>query len=139
MPGIQFDGLDDLIGDLEKLADLPDEVMDGMVNAEADVVVKAHKKELEARGMRQTGQLINSVGKTGVTTKGYSHAVDVYPQGTRDDGVRNAEVGFILEYGSPKKHIPASNWMAQANEGCADEAVKAAGAVYDEFLKKHNL
>jgi hypothetical protein len=139
MASINFEGLDDLIADLEKVRDLPDDVMEEMLDAEAEIVIKAHKSELESRGMRRTGQLIGSIGATNKISRGFSHSVDVYPQGTRDDGVRNAEVGFILEYGAPKKHIPASNWMEQANEGCADKAVEAAGAVYDEFLKKNNL
>lgn len=139
MAGIRFEGIDDLIADIEKVAELPDDVMDEMLDAEAEIVTKAHKKELESRGMRQSGQLIASVGAANKKVSGFSHSIDIYPQGTRSNGVRNAEVGFILEYGAPKKHIPASNWMEHANETCTDEAVNAAAAVYDDFLRKNNL
>jgi hypothetical protein len=140
MAGMDIEGLDELIADLQKAGDLSDEVAKEMLEAESQIVIKAHKDELAAQGKRDSGQLIASVGTSGkVDVRGFSHAIDIYPQGVRDDGVRNAEVGFILEFGAPKKHIPASNWMKKANEGCADEAVKAAASVYDEYLKKNNL
>jgi hypothetical protein len=139
MAGIRFEGIDELIADLEKVTDLSGDAMESMLDAEAAVVTKAHKKELESLGLRRTGQLIASVAEGNRSQRGFSHEIDVWPQGTRSNGVRNAEVGFILEYGAPKKHLPALNWMKSANEGCEDEAVEAASDAYDKFLKEHNL
>ena len=35
--------------------------------------------------------------------------------------------------------IAAKNWMNNANDKSADEAIAAAESVYDNFLKKNNL
>lgn len=48
--------------------------------------------------------------------------------------VTNNDVGFIHEFGAPKKGIPAKQWMRTANEECADEAVGAAANVYSNWL-----
>ena len=57
---------------------------------------------------------------------------------------RNADVGFVLEFGGHyDKHgkggIPAHGWMREANEKCADEMTEAEAKIYDEWLKSHNL
>ena len=45
MGNISVSGLDDLIGDLDELARLPDSVTDQMLNAEADVIEAAQRAE----------------------------------------------------------------------------------------------
>jgi len=140
MAGVSVDGLEGLMESFDALADLPEDLMDDMLNAEADVVVRAQKDAVSALGMVDTGQLKDSIRKNQKTGTGsMGKYLDIYPQGVRDDGVRNAEVGFIHEFGAPRKHIPASGWMKQANEQCTDEAVSAAEAVYQEYLNENNL
>lgn len=134
---IRTTGLDDLIGSFDKLMDIPDEVQEAMLNAEADVVAAAQKAKLEELGLHKTGQLKKSISRKGkIEKKGMRRYLDVYPQGIREDGTRNAEVGFILEYGAPKRGIPASGWMKNANEECSEEAVEAAADVYNKFLEQ---
>lgn len=137
MAGMEIEGLDDLIGDLDKIADLPEEVQMEMLHAEADVVVKAQKEMIDSLDLRDTGQLRDSIARKKGSGAGVS--LDIFPQGIRDDGIRNAEVGFIHEFGAPVRHIKASGWMERANEECADEAAGHAEEVYDQFLKKNNL
>lgn len=139
---LETEGLDELIADLEKVMDLPEQVKDDMLNAEADVVVQAQKEEIESLGLVDTGQLRDSITrnrKVSVSKNGIGKYLDIYPQGTRENGVRNAEVGFILEYGAPKKEIKEYHWMRSANEKSTEAAVEAAAGVYDKFLKKNNL
>lgn len=141
MARIEFDGAD-LMDDLKNIMDLPDEVLQNMLDAEADVVVEAQKDEIEKLGLEDTGQLKESIARTQkmkVSNTGYGKYIEIYPQGTRKDGVRNAEVGFIHEFGAPHKGIAAKNWMNNANDKSADEAIAAAESVYDNFLKKNNL
>lgn len=136
-------GLDDLISDFGALAELPDEVVEEMLRAEAAVVEKAQKTELRALGLVRTGQLVNSIGiSEKVRTKNGSKVLYLYPKGSRSDEGKertNTEVGFIYEFGAPARHIPAYNWMKHANENCHEEAVEAAAKVYDKFLKQKNL
>lgn len=140
MPRMEIDGLDDLIRDLQAAAEIPDSVMSDMLKSEADIIVDAQKGKINSLGLVDSGQLLESIRIDGSMKKDASgRYVDVYPQGTRKNGVRNAEVGFIHEYGAPGRHISAKNWMKQANEGAADEANDAAAEVYDNFLKSKNL
>lgn len=141
MARLTIEGLDDLMDDLDSIMDLPDAVQDAMLNAEADVVVRAQKEQIRALKLVDTGQLEASIARNVKveTGSGMSRYLDVYPQGDRREGGRNAEVGFIHEFGAPKRHIRASGWVSAANEKCAPETTEAAYDVYDDFLKQHNL
>lgn len=136
MASLTVDGLADLINDMEAAANIPEHVASEMLVKEADIVAKAHKEKIQADGLVDSGQLLESI-EADKAPKG--RTIEVYPRGVRKNGVRNAEVGFIHEYGAPGRHIPAKNWMKTANENCADKATDAALKVYDEFLKSKNL
>ena len=147
MSRLEVEGLDGLIDDFEALAALPEEIIADMLNAEADVVEEAQKAEIKLLGLVDTGQLVESIRRTGkvVAVRG-EKTLHVYPQGVRLDGKRNAEIGFIHEYGAPhnkaanwKKGIRPSKWMKNANEKCGTEAVERAAEVYDTYLKSKNL
>ena len=147
MSRLEVEGLDGLIDDFEALAALPEEVISDMLNAEADVVEEAQKAEIKLLGLVNTGQLVESIRRTGkvVAVRG-EKTLHVYPQGVRSDGKRNAEIGFIHEYGAPHGKgktgnggIKASKWMKNANEKCVAEAVERAAEVYDTYLKSKKL
>lgn len=123
----------------EQLAALPDSLLDGMLDAEADVVERAQKAKGRAYGVHRTGVTLASItrGKKRKTKDG--RAVDVAPQGTNVRGTRNAEVAFLNEYGVPGKNIAPRPFIRDANEECADEAVAAAEKVYDDYLNKKGL
>ena len=119
------DGLDGLLLDLEALAELPDDTMSGMLHAGGEVIAQAHKSAIKVSAkVRRTSS---------------ARSVEIYPQGTRTDGTRNAEVGFIHEYGAPGRGIPAKQWMRKANEQAEDAACTAAEDVYDDYLRSKNL
>ena len=136
MASLTVSGLEDLISDMEAAANIPDSVAKEMLIKEAGIVEKAHKESIQSKGLIDSGQLIGSIEADKAPT---GRIIEVYPRGIRKNGVRNAEVGFIHEYGAPGRHIPAKNWMKAANEGCADKATDAAFEVYDKFLKSKNL
>lgn len=49
----------------------------------------------------------------------------------------NAEIAYILEYGSPR--ISASHWMENANEGAEDELVDIQQKAWDDLVTKKGL
>ena len=51
----------------------------------------------------------------------------------------NNDVGFIQEFGAPRRNIPGKQWMAQANAECADAVTTAEFGVYDDWLKSKDL
>lgn len=140
MAELSTSGLEELLNDLDSIAELPDAVVLEMLTAEAEVIAPAQAAEARAMGVVDTGKTAQSITydkKLKVTDDG--KAVYVYPQGSRSDGSRRrvAEVAFVNEFG--KEGQPGRPFIKTANEKKGDEAVKAAAQVYDDFLKSKNL
>lgn len=137
---ISFDGLGDLIQDLEDIAALPDATAEAMLDAEADIVEEAQVYAGMKAGVYRTGATLSSIGRGRMKKgRGGERAKYVYPQGKNDKGVRTAEVAFINEYGAPDRGIAPRPFIGPANEEAADAAAEAAAKVYDDFLKSKNL
>lgn len=161
-------GIEGLLLSMEEFASIPDGVIEEMLDAGSAVAVEAHKKKIQSLGLVDTGALRESIKahkKSGGAKNGWKRHVLVYPTGkhgaynrkaktkeyknskhgrtytvggdTKD--VTNGEVGFIHEFGAPKRGISAKQWMRTANEECADDVVKAELEVYDRYLKSKNL
>ncbi len=70
------------------------------------------------------GQLAASIVVKGpYTSATEGRYCDVFPDGVRKDGERNAEVGFVNEYG--RSHMDAKPWMRPTLERHADEIASA--------------
>ncbi|MEG1491653.1 MAG: hypothetical protein RR394_05310 [Oscillospiraceae bacterium] len=152
----------------EELAAIPDNVVEEMLNAEAKIVIAAHKKSIRTLGLYKSGILegsIEALNKSSREENGNRRYVTVYPMGTHHkyNGIQkrkvfsrskhntihvygggtktasSGEVGFIHEFGAPGRNIKATNWMKKANDSCAGEAVAAAMSIYDAWLKSINL
>lgn len=141
MPKFIMYGIDELCLSMEELADLPDEVLDEMLMAEAEVAVEAQKRVGRRMGVEDTGMTLNSIRVAKKTKKSAAGGryVEVYPAGRNKKGNRNTEVAFINEFGASERNIASRPFMRKANEECADEAVDAAARVYDAFLRSKNL
>ncbi len=140
MATVSTEGLEELIGDMGKIAEIPDDTILEMLSAQAEVVADAQKKKAQALGVFDTGKTKESITfKKKLKIRKDSKAIYVYPQGTRKDGNERkvAEVAFINEYG--KHGQPARPFINTANEESADAANEAAMKVYDDFLKSKNL
>lgn len=137
-------GLDGLIDDLADLARLPDSVVDGILDAEADIILSAQREEIEKhwRGPHSAGISAKSIKKGKIKKGKDGRSISVYPQGTRKRGgriIRNAEIAFINEYGAPKKRIAARPAIDTANKKNEREAVDAGERVYHSYLDSKNL
>lgn len=123
---------------LKEIIELPDGVAEDMLKAEAKVVEEAQIYVGFQKGVYRTGMTLSSIthGKLKRTKDG-KRAIYVYPRGTNDKGVRNAEVAFINEYGKGGKD--GRQFIRTANELSADAAVEEAARVYDDFLRSKDL
>ena len=140
MAYFDFSSMDQLLEDMEAIADLPDSVVEEMLKAQAEVIIEAQQAAARSEGLVDTGQMEQSIElDEAMKNRGLDRYIDIYPRGTRTDGVRNAEVAFIHEYGAPGKHIPAKSWIKCANEGAAERATAAAMEVYNKYLQSKNL
>ena len=140
MAEISTSGLEELLSDMEAIAEIPDATILEMLTAEAEVIAPAQAAEARAMGVVDTGTTARSITfdkKLKETKDG--KAIYVYPQGSRSDGSRRrvAEVAFVNEFG--KEGQQARPFIGTANARKGDEAVQAAARVYDEFLKSKNL
>ena len=140
MANFHINDLDGFMLDLEAAAELPDEVAEEMLLAEAESVEEAQIYTGMKRGVHRTGVTLYSIthGKMKRGKDG-DRVMHVYPGGVNEDGNRNAEVAFINEFGAPDRRIDARPFIYTANEEAADAAVDAAAEVYDKFLKTQNL
>ena len=137
-------GVTELIASIEELAQVPSDVLDKMLHAQADVVEPAIKKKGLAYGVHRTGVTLASIKRGRPYDHGAGRAMTVAPRGNNARGDRNAEVAFINEYGrrsgKNKKGVyqgeqKARPFFRDATEDSADEAVNAAADVYDAWLK----
>lgn len=131
-------GLDDLILSLQDVAQLPEDVQDEMLNAQADVVLRA--QQAEAQAIKDTGQTARSLKKGKPKTKKGVRSISITFSGSRKRGntvTRNAEIAFINEYG--KHGVPARNFIRKANDQSAVASTQAAAAVYDKYLQSKEL
>ena len=152
---------------------LPGEVIDEILEAGSEVVIKAQKDELLTLGLYDNESsgphlvdsiklhkklhaasaggpsryvLIYPTGKHGqynrrLRTKAYKNSKHgrTYTVGGDQKATSSSEVGFIHEYGAPRRNIPAKRWMQNANEKSAAATTAAQAAVYNKFLESKNL
>lgn len=141
MAKFESGGLDELMRSLEKIAEIPDELMEKMLKEKAEVVVAVQKKKLATLDLKNpTGQLKRAIsaGQKMKRDRAGIPALYVYPRGKRKKGkASNGEVGFILEYGAPGRGIPPKPWMRPANLESEQAAAEAAEQVYLEWLAQN--
>lgn len=140
MANLSTSGLEELLDDLEAIAEIPDETLLEMLTAEAEIIAEAQAAEAKAMGVYDTGKTAQSVTydkKLKETSDG--KCIYVYPKGSRSDGNKRrvAEVAFVNEFGTGEQ--PARPFIKTANEKKGAEAVDAAALVLDKFHKSKNL
>lgn len=144
MGRLTVNGLDALADDFAALARLPDSVIEGMLNAEADIIVAEQQRQVGTQWQGQYSEKISAKsikkGKVKKTKDGYY--ITISPQGTRKRGgrsTRNAEIAFINEYGAPGRHIAARPAIDTANKKKESEAIDAGERVYNAYLESRDL
>lgn len=154
-------GIDALIEDMLALSEIPEDVVDKMLSASADIALRAMRASLEKLGLIDTYQLIGSLVSVQKRSKDNKLYYLIYPRGTRKDmyvgaklrrvsikgrrkggqaiKMTNNDVGFVLEFGAPRKNKKAYQWMRTALEGCADQILSVQTRIYDDWLKSKDL
>ena len=62
-----------------------------------------------------------------------------YTTGGRRKAVTNNDVGFIHEFGAPRRNIKPKQWMRQANINAEEDMVKAEAREYHRYLEEKGL
>ena len=134
-----------LISDLESFADAVPEMGKQMLQAEADIVEPELRKALTSDGLVLSGRLKSSIGRS---TRNKGMTVLIGPSGThhmyatragKARLLRAGHLGYIHEYGAPRRNIRGRKWMSKTVQKSQAKALDAAEKVHDEYMKKHNL
>ena len=168
MASFNAEGIEGLELSLKEYAEIPDDVVEEMLDAAADVTVKAQRRSIRALGLVDTSSLADSIKahkKVGTIDGTRKRYILVYPTGKRGErnrklvtkkykrsksgrtytvggdtvDVTQNEVGFIHEFGAPRRGIPAKRWMQKANELCAPDVERAEFEIYDRWAQSKNL
>lgn len=161
MATFAFDGLEPLEMDMERFANMSDDELADIVDAGAAVFVDAQQEYLHQHHGGGTGALAESIearpasrGVAIIGPRGKHHGKSTSTKGTHRSrtgsgashrrkhhgmahGSSNADVGYYLEYGTPR--MPAAHWMETANEAAAEEAHAAMEKEWDIMMSHHNL
>lgn len=134
MARFEVAGLDEVIKEMTQMGQLTGQVAKKMLLVGAEEVKKAWKESAEAHELRDTGEMIASIGYAQQPKDaGGMLTIDIYPQKTDRRGIRNAEKAFILHYGTSS--IEKTLWVDDADRISTEKAVPAMIAVWDDFIK----
>jgi len=132
MADFNVTGLDDVIKEMMYHQQAAEVAIPEMLNAGAEILINAQKDEIKSRKLVDTGDMLNSIkGDKIKKDKDGNSYIDVYPKGKDRKGVRNAEKGFIAEYGTSK--LPARPWMRTANAKCGDEITTTEKEIWNKY------
>ena len=130
-------GLEDVAEKFLRMEEAATKAVPLMLEAGADVLVKAQQAEAGSMGIKETAGFIKSIRATPVKGNETERYVEVYPQGKAKHGnerkgdksnVRYATIGFIAQYGTSR--TPARPYMTNANEKAHKKANEAMYEVW---------
>lgn len=153
MAKFSFNGMDEISASFEQLADLTDEDRMSVIMPAAKLLLERQRNKILSLFTQRTGDLADSLtiqeksDEDGafayIFLKG-KHRGSGTGKRKRKDGRSNgkysgtnAEVGYILEYGSPR--ISAFHWMENANEEAEDDVVAAQQIAWNDLITKKGL
>ena len=152
MAKFKFDGIDYISAQFEQLAQIDDDDKMSVIMPAAEYLRDKHQEALRTVFRKLSGVLSQSVRIQRKTDENGAYA-HIYPKGKhpgsgtgRRRGKRrsnghysgtNAEIAYILEYGSPR--IAASHWMENANEEAEGEIIALQQEAWNDLLTKKGL
>lgn len=131
MARFDMSGLDEVINRMRALENGAEDAERAMIEAGAREVARAWKQAAEEHGLRDTGEMIESIGPGKIHTGGFVYC-DIYPQGKDHKGVRNAEKAFRLHYGWSS--FKGTRWVDDADRYSEVYAIPAMQAAFEQFI-----
>lgn len=138
MARFEIQGMDEIIDQMRSMGELTGKVAATMLMAAAEDVRQAWRESAEEHGHRDTGQMIAAIGyPRQPTAAGDALSIDIYPQGKNTGGVRNAEVAFVLHYGTSK--MPGSGWIDDADKKSGPKVTNTMASIWSNYLSTGQL
>ena len=152
MAKFSFNGMDELSASFEDMLRLSDEERMSVIMPGAEVVAERQRGKIRELFNQHTGALADSVTIRQKSDDDGAYA-NIFLKGKhpgsstgkrkgkrRSNGKysgTNAEVGYVLEYGTPR--ITATHWMENANEEAASEVTTAQQEAWNSLMEKKGL
>ena len=152
MAKFSFNGMDEIAASFEDMVQLSDEDRLSVIMPAAEVLVKRQREKIEQTFTQRSGALADSLSIREKSDDDGAYA-NIYLKGKhpgsstgkrkgkrRSNGKysgTNAEVGYVLEHGSPR--IAATHWMENANEDAAAEIADVQQDAWNALLEKKGL
>ena len=152
MAKFSFNGMDEISASFEQIAKLTDEDKMSVILRGAQLLLQRQQEKITSVFKQWTGALAKSLT---IQKRSDDDGVFAYifPKGKHpgsSTGKRmkkgrisgkysgsNAEVAYILNYGSPR--IAATHWLENANEESADELTETMQSAWDDLLTEKGL
>lgn len=128
-------GLDDLIHDLNALADDTESIAEEMLEAAAESMEESWRDVIKGHGLIDSGSMHDNVKST-VNIK--KRRVDTYPRKKDKKGTPNAVKAFVLHHGKAG-HIKATYFVNDVQEKGATKAHVSMRLVLENHLKQKGL
>lgn len=152
MAKFSFNGMDEISASFEQLAQISDEDKLSVIMPAAKLLLQRQQEKIRTLFRQWTGALAESLTIQERSDDDGAYAC-IYPKGKhpgsstgkrrgkrRSNGKysgTNAEVAYVLEYGSPR--IAATHWMETANEEAEDEVMSAQQSAWNDLITKKGL
>lgn len=153
MAKFSFNGMDEISASFEQLANLTDEDRLSVIMPAAQLLAERQKAKIVELFQQRTGDLKDSI-KIKTKDDGDGSYAYISPEGKhrgsstgkrkgkrRSNGKysgTNAEVAYILEYGSPRIS-PPFHWLEKANEEAEAEVIAAEQEAWNNLVTKKGL
>lgn len=139
MARFEVEGLFDF-SNLINAGAVPNDVMNKMLHAAADIAVKAQKKSANSMLNKgySTGELAKSIGKGRIKRTQDGKSIKIVFKGSRKRGkskevhTSNATIAFYNEFGTRRQR--PRPFVRTANAQCEEEAIEAAAKVFDKWI-----
>lgn len=153
MAKFSFNGMDEISASFDQMASLSEDDRLSVIMPAASLLAERQRDKIIQLFQQRTGDLAASI-KIKVKDDGDGSYAYISPEGKhRGSGLgkrrrkngrsngkysgSNAEVAYILNYGSPR--IAATHWLENANEEAADDVVSVQQEAWNDLMKKKGL
>lgn len=140
MARLYVDGIDEIERALRDMAGGVDDFVDEVLEAGGEIAKKNVKQNIIRYGYYRTdttGQLYRSIKTIKSTDKDGRKYVDITAAGKRENGTRNGEVAFVLNYG--RSNLDGTRYWQAAEEKTKKEYDKVLQEKTEAFLKEKGL
>lgn len=127
-------GFDEVEKQFLRQSEIATKAVPKMLEAGADVLVESQKQEIDKLfgiSKRSKGELKRSIKKSKTNITSVGATIEVAPTGKDKNGTRNAEKGFVLNFG--RSNMPAQPWMDCANAKSEDKVQAEMLKVWEDM------